>query len=69
MTRLDMGFSLESFSRKQPASVLTPPDATSYNYTVLLLFSVKKLSYAEGRDRNRSNQVPFPPPDQSAIHR
>jgi len=42
---------LESFSRKQPASVLTPPDATSYNYTVLLLFSVKKLSYAEGRDR------------------
>ena len=66
MTRLDMGFSLESFSRKQSVSVPTPPDATSLNYTVLLLFSVKKISYAEGRDRNRSNQVPFPPLDQSA---
>ena len=51
MTRLDMGFSLESFSRKQSVSVPTPPDATSLNYTVLLLFSVKKISYAEGRDR------------------
>jgi hypothetical protein len=51
MTRLDMGFSLESFSRKQSVSVPTPPDATSFNYTVLLLFSVKKISYAEGRDR------------------
>ncbi|XUR84854.1 hypothetical protein WCP94_001494 [Bilophila wadsworthia] len=46
-----MGFSLESFSRKQSVSVPTPPDATSSNYTVLLLFSVEKISYTEGRDR------------------
>ena len=32
-----------------------------------MLFLCAKALYTEGRERNRSNQVPFPPLDQSVI--